>query len=168
MPVTHVNRRRDTYYLHVGTTKMGKPKYWFAKSDQGDLADSIPEGYEIYENPDAQVFLRKKLPQVVAPEEVAMVREGLRRLAPHQNCQVDLRKEHIVIYHSGGGDLYQKVMRFTLIDEDPRTFKVQRWCFKGAIDDWIDLWMSDGVGTLPELVERFCRHIGRESFFELM
>lgn len=62
MAVTHVNRYRDTYHLHVGRTKAGKPKYWFAKNTDGDLADSIPDGYEVYENPDAQVFLRKSLP----------------------------------------------------------------------------------------------------------
>jgi hypothetical protein len=53
MPVTHVNRKRDTYYLHAGKTKAGKPRYWFAKSTEGDLVEAIPKGYEIYENPDA-------------------------------------------------------------------------------------------------------------------
>jgi hypothetical protein len=51
MPVTHVNRKRDTYYLHVGKTKTDKPKYWFAKSTEGELVESIPEGYEVYDNP---------------------------------------------------------------------------------------------------------------------
>jgi hypothetical protein len=59
MPVTHVNRKRDTYYLHAGKTKTGKPRYWFSKTTEGDLVKLIPEGYEVYENPDAQVFLRK-------------------------------------------------------------------------------------------------------------
>ena len=27
MPVTHVNRYRDTFYPHVGWTKNGKPRY---------------------------------------------------------------------------------------------------------------------------------------------
>jgi hypothetical protein len=73
MPVTYVNRYRDTYYLHVGTTKTGKPRYWFSKKPEGELVESIPEGYEIYENPDAQVFLRKVQPQVITPFEVAVV-----------------------------------------------------------------------------------------------
>ena len=37
---------------------------------------------------------------------------------------------------------YMKVMRFTLVDEKDRTFRVQRWCFRGSIDRWIDLWES--------------------------
>ena len=76
MPVTHFNRKRDTYYLHAGTTKTGKPRYWFAKSAEGDLVKLIPDGYEVYENPDAQVFLRKIAPQLVTPAEVAVVKDG--------------------------------------------------------------------------------------------
>jgi hypothetical protein len=149
MPVTYVNRIRATYYLHAGMTKAGNPRYWFSTKAEGDLADSIPVGYEVYENPDAQVFLRKQKPQVVTPEEVAVVRDGLLRHASDQNCIVDLREEHIVVYHAervaldlegfglGFRELparfrsYQKVMRFTLTDESSRTFRVQRWC-------WVD------------------------------
>ena len=66
----------------------------------GDLVESIPEGYEIYENPDAQVFLRKIVPQLVTPAEVAVVEEGLKRFAPGQNCLVDVQGEQIVVYHA--------------------------------------------------------------------
>jgi hypothetical protein len=61
-----------------------------------------------------------------------------------------------------------KVMRFTLADEQDRTFRVQRWCIRGSIDDWINLWMSRGEGKLHDLVRKFCPHIGQESFYELM
>ena len=58
MPVTHTNRRGQTYYLHAGTTRTGKPRYWFSTKAEGELVDPIPEGHEVYENPDAQGFLR--------------------------------------------------------------------------------------------------------------
>jgi len=61
-----------------------------------------------------------------------------------------------------------KVMRFTLTDKKARTFRVQRWCFRGSIDLWIDLYESRSEGKLADLVKRFCRHIGQESIFELM
>ena len=186
MSVTYLNRKRDTYYLHSGTTKTGKPRYWFSKSAEGDLVESIPEGHEIYENPDAQVFLRKIVPPLVTQAEVAVVKDGLERYAPGQNCIVDVHKEHIVVYHAERVKLdlegfgfgfrslptyyqnYMKVMRFTLVDEKDRTFRVQRWCFRGSIDRWIDLWASGSEGKLSDLVGRFCPHIGQESFFELM
>jgi hypothetical protein len=186
MSVTHVNRKNDTYYLHVGQTKTGKPKYWFSKSSEGDLVDTVPTGYEVYENPEAQVFLRKIVPQLVTPFEVAIVENGLKRYAPGQFCIVDVQGEHIVVHHAervtfsldrfGLGThalppscrSYVKVMRFTLTDENTRRFRVQRWCFRGSIDRWIDLWMSRSEGQLSDLVKTFCRHIGQKSFFELM
>ncbi len=186
MPVTHSNRRGQTYYLHAGTSKAGKPRHWFSTKAEGDLIGSIPEGYEVYENPDGQVFLRKQKPQVVTPEEVEVVEDGLERFAPGQNCILDLRDEHIVVYHAervtfdlegfglGFRELpasyrnFTKVMRFTLVDEGARTFRVQRWCFRGSIDRWIDLWATGSRGKLPDLVEKFCPHIGRGSFYELM
>jgi hypothetical protein len=186
MPVTHINRKRDTYYLHTGTTKTGKPRYWFAKSAEGDLLESIPKGYEVYENPDAQVFLRKIVPHLVTPVEVAVVEDGLKRHATGQNCIVNVEGKQIVVYHAerialefkrfGFGltelrtfnQCYLKVMRFTLADEKDRTFRVQRWCFRGSVDRWIDLWDSRSEGKLSDLVKRFCPHIGQESFYELM
>jgi hypothetical protein len=188
MPITHTNRNQDVYYLHVGSTKTGKPRFWFSTKDDGDLADSIPDGFEIYENPGAQVFLRKVTPQVVTPFEVALVENGLKRYAEGEDCRVDLQKADIVVYHSDRPDPsylsefgpflrtssyrfpshYTKVMRFTLVDPKDRKFRVQRWCFRGSIDGWIDLWSSGGDGNLADLVKKYCPHIGQESFFELM
>ena len=61
MPVKHVNRKRHTYFLHEGKTKTGKPKYFFSKDSEGTLLDAVPDGYEIYKHPNAQVFLRKTM-----------------------------------------------------------------------------------------------------------
>lgn len=59
MAIKYINRREDTYYLHEGKTKTGKPKYFFSMKKDGVLVDPILAGYEIYENPNAQVFLRR-------------------------------------------------------------------------------------------------------------
>jgi hypothetical protein len=164
MPMTHVNRKRDTYFLHAGTTKTGKPRYRFAKRAEGDLVESIPEGYEVYENPDAQVFLRKEIPRLITVEETAIVRDGLRKYAKDRRCMAGVRERHIIVYYSERGDLYQKVLRFTLIDEDHRNFAAERWCFLGSIDDWIPL---SGCDDLSKLVQRYGPHIGKESFYDL-
>ena len=47
MPVTHVNRKGQTFYLHETKTKTGKPKYFFSMKADGPLVGSIPEGYEV-------------------------------------------------------------------------------------------------------------------------
>jgi hypothetical protein len=74
MAVTHVNRKGQTFYLHETRTKTGKPKYSFSMKDDGVLVGAIPGGYEVHENPDAQVFLRKTLPRFITDHEVALVR----------------------------------------------------------------------------------------------
>jgi hypothetical protein len=37
--------------------------------DEGDLVETIAPGYEIYENPDVQMFLRRKRAQIISDEE---------------------------------------------------------------------------------------------------
>jgi hypothetical protein len=164
MAIEHVNRKGQRFYLHETKTKTGKPRFFFSMKDGGALVGSIPEGFEVYENPDAQVFLRKKLPRFITDPEIAAVREGLRNQADDRHCMADVRERHIVVYHSERGDLYQKVLRFTLVDEDARRFAVERWCFLGSIDNWVHL---SGGGELAMLVERYVPHVGKESFFEL-
>ena len=179
MPVPHINRRGQMYFLHAVTTKTGKPKYWFSMKAEGDLADSIPEGYEVHENPGCQAFLRKIVPQLVTPDEVAVVEDGLERFAPGQNCIVDVQGEHIVVYlaervtidlNGFGLGLCElptayrncmKVMQFILVDDLARTFRVQRWCFRG----WIDHGMDEDTQVRPMPAEPPSRSpdVGRAS-----
>src|SRR4051812_1847952 len=102
MVVKHVNRKGQTFYLHETRTKTGKPKYSFSMKDDGVLVGAIPEGFEVYENPDAQVFLRKTLPRFITDHEVALVREGLRQHARHRHCMADVREKHLIVYYSEG------------------------------------------------------------------
>jgi len=190
--VQHLNRRGDTYDLHQGTTKTGKPKWFFSTKQDGDLADAVPEGYEVYENPNAQVFLRKIVPQLVTHEEIAVVEDGVRKLAKLSYFVVEPKKDTITVYLSNQNTeflegsvrsnlgitdpekrfaemhrylSFSPMMRFTLVDEKKRRFAVERWCFLGSIDDWFPV---SGSGDLAKLVSKYVRHLGKESFFELM
>jgi hypothetical protein len=191
MAIEHINRKGKTYYLHQGKTKTGKPKYFFSLKPEGNLVNTMPEGYEIYENPNAQVFLRKIQPQIVTPEEVAIVRDGVKRYAKVEHFIVDVKGKHIVVYLCDqdmaalmslpsmglGGNTakmqetllrsvtYSPMMQFVLEDEQTREFGVERWCFRGSVDDWI---MVDGGYDLKALVKKYAPHLGQESFYELM
>ena len=77
MPITHTNDKGQTFSLYQGITKTGKPKYYFAMQSEGTLAKTTPAGYEIYENPNAQVFLRRIPPKIIADEERRAVEEGM-------------------------------------------------------------------------------------------
>lgn len=190
MAIEYVNRKQKKYYLHEGKTKTGKPKYFFSMKADGALVDVIPEGYEIYENPNAQVFLRKIQPQIITPEEVAIVQTGIKKFAQPNYFIVDVKGKHIVVYlcdqnigaltalaqsfPAGDAGLvdrmaqaftYSPMMQFVLVDKESREFEVERWCFRGSIDDWI---LLDSSTNLQALVKKYARHLGRESFYELM
>ena len=60
---------------------------------------------------------------------------------------------------------YSPMLRFSLESEDQREFLVQRYCFLGSIDDWIHLESSS---SLKDMVKKYCKHLGKESFFDLM
>ena len=193
MPITHVNRRGKTYYLHIGKTKTEKDKYYFSLKSSGTLAESIPDGFEIYENPDAQVYFRKIQPQLITDIERAIVDKGMRQYSKVKNYQIDIRKDTITIYTAnqrsdGFSDAlhslllatdrsegfidnlmepylnFRPMMRFILIDEGNREFVAERYCFRGSIDDWIEI---DGPDSLEKLVKRFVKHLGQDSFYEL-
>jgi hypothetical protein len=192
MAIEHVNRRGDTFYLHEGKTKTGKPKFFFSRKKEGTLAASVPAGFEVYENPNAQVFLRKVVPRLVTDDEVAVVKQAVREQAKLIYFLIDVRGKDIVV-HLANEDItfledvvfsrfglmpgsavsraipkllsYSPMMRFTLVGEEPRRFAVWRWCFLGSIDDWFPL---SGGGDLKKQVAKYCPHLGRESFYELM
>ena len=191
MPVTHINRKRTTYYLHEGVTKKGNPRFYFSPKSEGRLAARVPEGYEIYENPDAQVFLRKIQPRLVTDDEIRTVELELERHPHLKHCLVDVKGETITVFEPNqdvDGLLglfdrftfaarpmeeselqeflsYHPTMQFVLSGEKRRTFMTQRWCYLGSIDDWLPIGRP---GKLDALVQQFLQHIGQESYYELM
>ena len=60
---------------------------------------------------------------------------------------------------------YSPVMQFGLVDETTREFGVERWCFRGSVDDWIQL---DSNYDLKALVKKYAPLLGQESFYELI
>jgi len=191
VPITYTNAKEKTYYLHQGTTTTGKPKYYFSTQPEGTLAEAIPEGFEMYENPNAQVFLRRIPPKLITEEERQVVEAGMRTSADVKDYKIDVKGKAIVIYTadqdvetladvfkglsptpSANRQLmsllrkeiqYSPMLQFLLEDEQRRLFTAQRYCFRGSIDDWIDI----GYGSLTTLVKQYVKHLGKESYFEL-
>jgi hypothetical protein len=191
VPITHTNAKEKTYYLHQGTTKTGKPKYYFSMNSEGQLADAIPAGFEVYENPNAQVFLRRIPPKMITDEERQVVEDGMRKYASVQDYKIDVKDKAIVIYTADQDSdalvhlfqvvgsmrdeakirrairreiTYSPMLQFVLSDDKQRAFVAQRYCFRGAVDDWIDI----DHGKLAKLVRTYVKHLGNESYFELV
>jgi len=186
----YVNRKGQMYYLHRGVTGTGRPRYYFSRKAEGDLVERVPEGYEIYERPNGQVYLRRVQPRRITEEEVGIVEGELGRRRRLRYYKVDVRGKAIVIYEPdqdveelkgvlspfglrGEENVermvvrmltYTAVLRFVLVDEERREYVVERYCFLGSVDDWIG---TGEPGGLRELAERYVKHLGEESFYEL-
>jgi len=195
MPFQYVNRRGETYYLLQGKTKTGKPKYYASKKAEGVAVDQVPEGYEIYENPErGLVSIRKVRPSRVLPDERAMLVRWTGELAGIEFFSVDVQEDNLVIYtpetdpaaavsllsrifgsfpdgegaekdRIAQGARYAPMLRFTLVDEGKRLYSAERWCFRGSIDGWHFLC---GGQPLERLAAKYLPHLNQESFFELM
>jgi len=59
---------------------------------------------------------------------------------------------------------FSPIMRFILLDPQERKFKVERWCYLGDVDDWIDIGES---GRLEKLAHRLIPKLGTDDCFEL-
>ena len=54
--------------------------------------------------------------------------------------------------------------RFVLADEERRHFRAQRWCYRGSIDDWIDV---GPIGPVDRLARQLIKTLGTDAFFGL-
>lgn len=188
--IAYTNRKGKEYHLVVGQTSKGNPRYYFSTRDAGTPLPGLPEGYEIYENPNSFVFLRRIAPKLITDEETTLVREALVNHAPESHYRLDVRAEIIAVFQSSNVGahrgsalptlfaspltngweenhaLFTPVLRFVLNDPQKRLFIAERYCFRGSVDDWIGL-TGGGPDALGPLLERFVEHLGRESFYEL-
>lgn len=192
MPFTYVNRRGQTYYLHIGKTKTGKPKYNFSRSSEGVLADELPVEYEIREQVTGQISVRLAKPKLITDEEERELENAVAEVVPENRFYVDRNEKLLTVYvvdlegdsadvlRRIGGPLlsdaridefitqsgrYEHTFRFQLFDAKWRVFQTQRYCYRGSVDAWIDI---GGPGFLPDLAETYLKHIGQMSFYDLM
>ena len=187
MAVSYVNWRGETYYLHKTIMKNGRVHYYFSIRQDGELVDTLPEGYEIYENVNGRVTLRKIRPRLISEDEIRIVEQELRCHERLKYCRVDVKDKAIIVYEpqlevdlledllSRFMDMaaleaemkqwltYGPILRFVLQDKVRRTFVAERMVFPGEGD-----WASIGLpGPLKTLVRKYIKHLGLDSFFEL-
>jgi hypothetical protein len=189
MSIQHTTRTGKTYYLHVGQGKSGKPNCFFSTEPEGPLVNSVPEGFEIYENVGGQVLLRRKQPKLITDDELAMVKEALKRHAEEGRYRVEVKKAALTIHevqdNTAGLErialpwiskaeikqaaiqnaTYMPIMRFVLADLEKRLFLAERFCFRGSVDGWIDI--GGRAQKLSVVLKKFIKHLGKESIFEL-
>lgn len=59
MTFKYVNKKNIVYYLQELNDDLGNKNYFFTKQKQVNELEKIPEGYNIFEDLDGKVILRK-------------------------------------------------------------------------------------------------------------
>lgn len=59
---------------------------------------------------------------------------------------------------------FTPVLRFFVHDEETRTYRAERMCYLGRIEDWIEVGRID---RLEVLAKDMIPRLGTDSFFEL-
>lgn len=191
MPQTYVNRRGQTYYLHLGKTKSGRPQFYFSLSSEGVLADELPSEYEVRERENGQVTVRKARPQIISDQEVRELEEVISAFIPAERYYVDrdgatltlfvldVDGEHERVFREIASPFisderlfetlrrssaFEAVFRFQLVKPEYRVYQTERYCSRGSIDRWINV---GALGFLPDLAKTYVPHVGQDSYFEL-
>jgi hypothetical protein len=194
MSVTHTNRKGTTYYLTRRTGKNGRTYYAFTKELHGEPVERIPDGYQVFEIPSTgQVVLRKRVESLVPDEDYQLLERYMAGHFESHQYILERKQREIVVHFtdepveavdgisaalgmpSGPAaselrTLWQKyqtylgLLRFVYNEKD-RTYRVERFCFAGGVDDWLYL---DSSPSIEPLVSEYCPHLGKDSFYELM
>jgi hypothetical protein len=194
MTVTYTNWRGVTYYLCRGATKTGKPRYYFTREPKGEPVEQIPEGWKISESVNGVVSLVKDRPAQIRLEEVEAVEAAVRRHPKSHNYRVNIKHNRIEVYERVGpapdelvaglrevGLLvpgradrlweslerrarFTPVLRFIIADAEQRTFRTERWCYLGSIDDWIHV---GPMGPVDRLAHHWVPKLGTDALFEV-
>jgi hypothetical protein len=120
---------------------------------------------------------------------LTVVKKALKRHAEEWRYRVEVRKTAVTIYEAPDNTAglesialpwinkatikeatiqnatYMAVMRFVLADPEKRLFLTERFCFRGSVDDWIDI--AGPAQKLSVVLKKFIKHLGKESIFEL-
>jgi hypothetical protein len=91
MTITHTSRTGKIYYLHTGPKRGGGIQYFVSTQSTGPLADCLPEGFEVHETVNGQVFLRRKQPKLIQDEEAACIEGRLSAQRGSRLYKVEVR-----------------------------------------------------------------------------
>ncbi len=187
MPYTYTNRKDKQYYLRRVEGKRGV-RYVCSQKETEDALDSVPEGFEVVETPNGQVVCRRELQSLITEDELRKVEKLVAKYCKKKDVKVERKKEELILHEAPESDLpdfnklgfmpgaadalqnflhanrrYEAMLKFTLDNPESRLFSIERMTWSGDGG-----WMYLASGKLEKLVKKYARHIGQDSFFELV
>lgn len=182
------SRIGKVYYVKSRKTKKGNTTYFLTTKLDASCLDSIPKEYEVYENYSAQMlYLRKKKKSEFSTKDIAVIKAELSKNDSIDGFELNVNGNEIKIYDledktKNNPSLLKMIpkdrielakayfMHYTesmfikkVTKKEEVEYLIMRFCYKGAIDDWI---IIDAGEDLAELVKNNLKLIGTEEYFE--
>jgi hypothetical protein len=195
-PASYTNRFGGTYYLHQGTTKTGRLRYFVARTAGAGALSVMPEGYEFAESLNGVVSVKRSGGQAsrVPDADLEVVRRELARHPHLRHYAADVRKDEIVVHEPLGlpaeNDLDDWARTFAMPVEAVRRrleerahrtryAPVMKFIFASAGESGEYRayrrhyrgeggWWVLSHGPLLVLLRKYLPHLGTETSFELM
>lgn len=193
MATGFTSSKGKTFFLKSRQTKKGNTTYYLTKTADKDCLDKVPEGYEVFEHYEmGMLYVRKIKPRKFSDIEIKTIERELKKNESLADYKLDIDGDKIRIYvveqaefdslsgifekYSHGlakmeqltGSLkhFNEKMRISVVEgKNYRGFQVERFCYRGSVDDWIQV----GSGEILEpLAKTYLVHLGKESYFDLM
>lgn len=190
----HISRRAVPWYLHRGTTKTGKPKYFVAKSVGSGALSEMPAGFEFAESVNGVVSVRRVDPssRLVTDIDVATVGAEVARHRQLRHHRVEAGRHEIVIYEPVGAmsdaDLRESARALYVPAERYEQIMTNRWVtgrfhpvlrFRPVVDKPGEYfaermtYRGEGgwsyplqFGPLAKLVKQYVPSLGTQGSFE--
>ncbi|MCZ7557789.1 MAG: hypothetical protein M5R41_15430 [Bacteroidia bacterium] len=190
MPFQYITVKGDVYHLTQSFNARGTRLYHLVKNKKGPYLDAMPEGYEIFEDPNGTVTLRKDGPKLISDEELQLVIDGMQRYSAQPKFLCDRHKKTITIYTCFEMDaaflakrlklgpvetlllesryrefqpFYDPEMCFALVHSKERLFSPQRLFINSRLHGMRTIGDSD---TLENLIPRYLRILTKHSAIE--
>ncbi|MBI5567007.1 MAG: hypothetical protein HY870_19065 [Chloroflexi bacterium] len=168
--------------------------YFAREPKDAPVLDQIPAGCAISESVNGIVSLVKDRPSQLQASEIAAVEDRLRKHPRSRNYRLSVKSDRLEVYELVGPDpqsliaalrregpltpgladrlqaeydrygQYTPVLRIILADPERRTFRAERMCRPGSIDDWIDV---EPHGLIEKVARALISKLGTAAFFEL-
>ncbi len=196
-PLAYINRLGRTYYLHQGTTKTGKPRYFVARSVRTGVLMEMPPGFEFTESINGVVSVRRidESQRTIPESDLEVVRSAMSQHTHLEQCQVYCCNNEIVIYEPRGGlsdsfltpligslglssaaadrrigDFRQGKVRYDPVMKfvpSPSADSESYTALRMCYRGDIG-WLPFSIGRLERLAADYVQHIGTDDFFEIM
>ena len=153
------------YFLKSRTTKKGNTTYYMTTKGDESCLNDIPTGYEVFEKYDTgSLFIRKKIESSFTQTEIDTLKKHLDKNKSIYDYRLSVHGKEISIYVADTRRFEEKMKIKFFEDKSERNFEVERYCYRGSIDDWIAIGCESDIDKIGS---NYLIHLGKESYYEL-